>query len=331
VPGDEIHPPSLPAPKFNDEISFSSPFEWDDLSDPSSTYLNELASLEKTQSPPKVVDTETNFLSKLKLEVPLTPVSLKKPRPASDLEPPRNLKDLGKSLLLVSPQSSSFSPGVKLENLERKLFNEIYTAESSLRLPLPQLPPYAPKKVTFPTSMFGVFIADEGLGCELIARSILDTLNDEMKWNPFITKKMRTLDAWPEEVEGDWEDFVDYRVPGYDSEIYVLRRAARNMEEEEILEPWDFSAAETRRENSNDDLMDVLEAVRKRKAEHHEISLSGHGIGKEPKRSKWSQKDRVAEYMTVRGREISDFRDEEIPGKLMIRKSPIDVINSSGG
>jgi hypothetical protein len=182
--GDQIHPPSLPPPKFNDEISFSSPFEWDDLSTPSSTYLNELASLEKAQSPPKVVDTETNFLSKLKLEVPLTPVSLKKPRPASASEPPRNLKDLGKSLIPVSPQSSDFSPEAKLEILERDLFNETYTAESSLRLPLPQLPPYIPKKITFPTSMFGVFIADEGLGCELIARSILESLRHEENENP---------------------------------------------------------------------------------------------------------------------------------------------------
>jgi hypothetical protein len=133
---------------------------------------------------------------------------------------------------------------------------------------------------------------------------------------------MRTLDAWPEEVEGDWEDFVDYRGVGYESEIFVLRRATRSMEEEEVLKPWDFSAAEIRREKSDDDLMDVLQAVRKRKAEDHEINLSGHDITKDPKRSKWSQKNRIAEYMTVRGRGFIDVSDEEIPGKLMIRKFP---------
>jgi hypothetical protein len=266
----------------------------------------------------KVVNTETNFLSKLKLEVPLTPVSLKKTRPLSDLEQPNDLRDLGKPLIPLSPRSSDPDPGIKLEQLEQEVFDETFTAESSLRLPVPKLPQHVPNKSIFPPSMFGIFIAEDGLGCENIARSVLDTLNDEMKWHPFITKKMRTLDTWPEEVEGDWEDFLDYRGLTYESEIIVLRRVVKR-EEHELLEAWDFEAANGRQQMIDDELVDVLEAVRKRKSEEHEMGPNKYGRDTNPKRSKWSQKNRIAEFMTLRGLEVPDVDEDEISAKVMIR------------
>jgi hypothetical protein len=266
----------------------------------------------------KVVNIETNFLSKLKLEVPLTPVSLKKTRPASDLEP-NDLRGLGKPLIPLSPRSSASDPGIKLEQLEQEVFDETFTAESSLRLPVPQLPQHVPKKSIFPPSMFGIFIAEDGLDCENIARSVLDTLNDEMKWHPFITKKMRTLDAWPEEVEGDWEDFVDYKGSTYESEIFVLRRVVKR-EEHELLEAWDFDAADGRQEMINNELVDVLEAVRKRKSEEHEMGPNKYGRDTNPKRSKWSQKNRIAEFMTLRGLEVREANEDEISAKVIIRR-----------
>src|SRR5208282_5570062 len=113
-------------------------------------------------------------------------------------------------------------------------------------------------------SMFGIYIAEDGLHCNEIPRSVIDSLNDEMKWLPF-TKTSRNIDAWCEEVEGDWEAFVDYTGTNLDGELVVLQRNVR-MDGEELLEIWKMDIPATTNIHNRLEFGDVLDIVRKRKS-----------------------------------------------------------------
>lgn len=265
----------------------------------------------------KVVTKETNFISDLKLDIPLTPNSTRKSTVKYEQESLDNFRNLKSSFIPQTPESPGNNPVHIMNRLENELFQETYSAESSLRLPPPQLPPVSPKQNIFPVSMFGIYIADEGLHCHEIARSVIDSINDEIKWQTFVRPSM-TIDRWPEEVEGEWEDFVDYTGSTFEREMVILRRTI--MEDEEVLEMWNgdprLPSPDKRKE-----FLDVLEIVRKRK------SIEGHGREAESdiqgdrgwKRSRWSQKNCIREFMQSRGQHFSDFTDEEVPEKVMIR------------
>src|SRR5208282_1686151 len=136
-------------------------------------------------------------------------------------------------------------------------------------------------------SMFGIYIAEDGLHCNEIPRSVIDSLNDEMKWLPF-TKTSRNIDAWCEEVEGDWELFVDYTGTNFDAELVVLQRNVR-IEDDKLLEIWKRDVPVSNNVHNRLEFSDVLDIVRKRKS----ISRGGRDLDGVTdggwKRSKWSQ------------------------------------------
>ena len=231
--------------------------------------------------------------------MPLTPLSEKKSKLGFVEESIRNVKD---SKLPLSPESPLPST-LQLD----KIFMESVSAESSLRLPVPEIPASSPKKMAFPTTIFGIFVAEEELQCNALPKSIIDSLNDEMKWQPF-TKPSKAPDAWPDEVQGDREAFVDYRQLGYDGEITVLDRNRAVHDDDDVLCHWDVP---TKRDIPVEDFTLLMELVGKRKA-HKDIRPG-------PKRAKWSQQSRVKDFMTSRGRDFEDVSDEQVQGKVMIR------------
>ena len=172
--------------------------------------------------------------------------------------------------------------------------------------------------------MFGIYVAKYGLHCNEIPRSVIDSLNDEMKWLPF-TKTSRNVDARCEEVEGDWEEFVDYTGTNLGGEMIVLQRNMR-MEDEELLEIWKIDVHAPSNVYNGLEFSDVLDIVRKRKSiSRNETDLDVGGTGRGWKRSKWSQQYRMEEFMNSRGQHI-DLSDEGISAKFMIRNSHLSDV-----
>ena len=209
-----------------------------------------------------------------------------------------------------TPDSPEASPSRVLRTIETQLFNEEYSAAQSLRLQLPPLPPSSPRTNKFPSSLLGLFLAKEFLSCDVIPQSELDVLNSEMKWLPF-SKASKTLDTWSENVEGNWEDFVDYMKIREDDCSPLAIRTSRQEEDE--LEHMELSKL-TSREEEMDEFLGVVEEVRKRKP--IAPSFPGEERGK---RLKFAHKSRIAEYMTSqRGRSV-DFSDDDAPENIRIR------------
>jgi hypothetical protein len=278
---------------------------WDKFSPPSSEFLESLENIKPDPSPPKVTMTETEFITKLQV-LPITPVSTK-PISKFAQELPVTAKELPISLKgSVNPLSPE-SPIRSVLGMEGK-FLETISAESSLRLAIPEIPSSS-RKDTFPSTVFGIFIAEEDLRCDALAKSIIDFLNDEIKWIPF-TKASRTMDSWPEEVEGDWETFVDYTGFNYDDETIVLTNTFK-IENDEVLDKWE---PHPQTEPLKEDFMELMDLVKKRK-----LSQNGRDTGF--KRSKWSQKNRIQDFMASRGREVLETSDDEVAQKIMIRNS----------
>ena len=316
-----ISPPSLPEVEEFDNEPLSSQSIWDRFPSLSPQYIDSIAqNIESNLSPNKVTTKETTFISNLRMELPLTPTSAKKSTVAKyEQESPQNFRNLKPTLIPPSPNSPGNDPIQYLSCLENELFQETISAESSLRLPLPTLPPNSPKQNTFPASMFGIYMAKDGLHCNEIPRSVIDSLNDEMKWLPFV-KTSKNIDAWCEEVEGDWEEFVDYTGTNLDREMVVLQRTVR-MEDEGLLEVWKVNVDVPSNACDRREFSDILDVVRKRKPiSRDETDLNAGGTDRGWKRSKWSQQTRMEEFMNSRGKHLG-IRDEGISEKFMIRNS----------
>jgi len=208
------------------------------------------------------------------------------------------------------PDSPEVSPSRVLRTLETQLFNEQYSAAQSLRLQLPQLLPSSPRTNIFPNSLLGLFLTTESLSWHVIPQSELDVLNGEMKWLPF-SKVSKTLDTSSEDVEGNWEDFVDYTgVPEDDGSLLANWTSHQEEEELEHMEPSNF----TSKEEEMDEFLGVIEEVRKRK------SIAPNFPGEESgKRLKFAHTSRIAEYMrSQRGRSV-DLSDDEALENIRIR------------
>ena len=315
-----ISPPPLPKVEEFDDDPLSSQSIWDRFPSLSPQYIESITqNIETNPSPDKVITKETTFISNLSMELPLTPTSTKKSTIANyEQASLQNFRNLKSSIIPPSPDSPGVDPVQYLTRLENKLFQETFSAESSLRLPLPTLPPNSPKRNTFPMSMFGIYIAEDGLHCNEIPRSMIDSLNDEMKWLPF-AKASKNIDAWCEEAEGDWESFVDYTGTNLDAELVVLQRNVR-IEDDELLEIWKGDVPVSNNVHNRLEFSDVIDIVRKRKS----ISRDGRdldgGTDRGWKRSKWSQRSRMEEFMNSRGQHL-DLSDEELSAKFMIRNS----------
>jgi hypothetical protein len=322
-PPESIRGPSLPLVGGFDDEPFSSQTFWDQFPSPSSEDMEVVSeNIKLDPSPPKVVTKEINFISNLKMETPLTPISIGKSTIKYKQEFRHDFPGLQSSVIPQSQESPGSSTSQIIDGVGNKLFQETFSAESSLRLLLPQLPSASPKQNTFPISMFGIYIADEGLHCGGIATSIIDSSHHEVKWQPF-TKPSMTINRWSEELEGEWEDFVDYTGRTVDGEILVLAREMRT-EEEEALELLINDTALVSTQDKRKEFMDVLEIVKKRKVvyeQNQEKDVKANGNEGGFKRSRLSQNNRMGEFLQARGHSAPDLSGEEVPERILIRMS----------
>jgi len=146
-------------------------------------------------------------------------------------------------------------------------------------------------------------------------------LNEQVKWQPF-TKTLKNLKIDTEDVEGDWEMYVDWTGSNMEEGVTVLERSMTTLEEEVFLEKWDSVNMK-----GNNNAPGLAELVRKRKLERS----SGTGRNEEfeetiKKRSKGSQRNRIAEYMKVQGLRL-EISDDETPEKILTRISHLSTAN----
>ena len=189
------------------------------------------------------------------------------------------------------------------------MFNENYSAASSLRISLPELPPPSPRMNKFPVSLVGLYLAGDSLDPEIVLPSKLETLNREMKWVPF-TKTLTTIESWEEEIEGDWEEFVDYTRIAVGNDWEVARTVGvREVEEEleHLHRSDDFTGDEDIPEFSM-----IMAEIRKRKSDVQNFPPQ------QGKRSRFSHKSRMAEYMTSQRGRPFDLSDDESPAQFRI-------------
>ena len=216
-----------------------------------------------------------------------------------------------------SPRSDQLQMRVRLDTL---LFGETVSAESSLRQPVPHIPPPSPKKDVFPTSMFSLYIATDGLSCPDIPQSTMDLLNEQVKWQPF-TKTLKNLNIGTEEVDGDWVTYIDWsRATSWEDKMIVLERNISVAEEEIPLERWDGT------KRGKNDPPCLAELVRKRKMEIPGGTSGDGDVDTITKRSKWSQRYRIDDYMRVRGLNL-EINEDKIPEKLLICKLYLSITN----
>ena len=246
------------------------------------------------------------------MEPPLTPISIKKsPQPYEE----KPFSALQPVTSFPSPKSPDIQRAIHL--LKEAIFKETVTEESSHRIAIPDLPPPSPVLSMFPTSMRGIYIADDDYRCDAIPRSVIDSLNDEMKWQPIKGGK-RNLDMWPEEPDGDWEEFVDYTGYVKDQEMVVLRRMTR-IDVDEEPDEIHVGSPDLTSTNIADDVgnqvafSDLMGLVRKRKRTGDEIRKCHTKL----ERSEWSQRKRIIQYMDSRGITVSHAEEEEVFGKVL--------------
>lgn len=199
---------------------------------------------------------------------------------------------------------------------------ETVTAESSLRQRLPALPQSSPKRQTFPVSLFGLYVATEGLSCPDVAQSVIDVLNEQVKWQP-LKKTLKSLNFGREEVEGDWEAYFDRSgLTTGEEEMFFKDRGVPIEEEEVLLARW--NGAKT----VKNDPPGLTELVRKRKMEMPAATAGEGGLDvhRTSKRSKWSHRYRIEEYMKVQGLNL-EMNYEEFREKLLIRNLHIRITN----
>jgi hypothetical protein len=309
--------------QFNETVlsSQNSQELWDLFLSPSPNAIeNIINTVDPDPSPAKVTQSETQLISKLKITPLSTPVSRKIAARDDDQHPFQALHDLNTPLVLDSPDSQSTDRYQTLMRLDSLACRETISTESSLRQPIPHIPLPTPRKENFPTSISRLYIAQDGLSCPEIPRSELDLLNEQVKWQPF-TKNLKNLNIGNEDVEGDWEMYVDWSGSNMEEDMIVLQRRVTALEEEVFLEKWDGE------KKGNNDSPGLEELVRKRKMEK-----SGRPMRDEEfeetlaKRSKWSQRNRIEEYMKIQGLHL-EINEDETAEKILTSISHFSTAN----
>jgi len=291
----------LAPPKFNEDLLLTSEDMWDDISSPSSSYLGRLLAPHKLPSPTSVQNKETEFLAKLKAELPITSI-FTKPSPFRPQALHNSEKIVSRQFVTAYPESPSTSIQ-EGPTVDKSIFNERVSAESILRLPVPEIPPFKPMETTYPKTMFGIFMGEDGLQCRPIARSILDSLNETMKWQPF-TKVSFPKNLWIEEIEGDWESYLDYMKPKSDTEASIFRQNTDEKEEPLLASVISLPGIETDAIMVGTEFEDVLEIVKKRTSSDIDRQAGSSAT----KRLKWSQTDRMEDYMRMRGLHVEHHK-----------------------
>ena len=245
--------------------------------------------------------------SGLKLETPLTPISTRKP------QYPPNPPSPFPFFRSPSPPTP-LPPATKLSN---KLFKEEIIPEMMLRITVPEIPPWTPKRDPFPKNMFEVYIASGGLQCDIIPRSQIDELNNTVKWAPIRSRKHKFTESCKEiwEVTEESDGFCDPPSMRWE---FVMTRKERVMEEEELLPKkleWDGEMEDdvVQLEYSSPPGDILREVVKKRKFEGFP------GAMEEEKRVRYtsykSPMSKVCEYMVLHGRSLATIPEEPVsPG-----------------
>jgi hypothetical protein len=307
--------------QFNETVlsSQNSQELWDLFLSPSPNAIeNIINTVDPNPSPAKVAQYETQLISKLKITPLSTPLPRKIATQDNDQNPFRH--DLNTSLVFDSPYSQSTDLCQRLMRLESLACRENISTESSLRQPIPHIPPPTPRKENFPASMPGLYIAQDGLLCPEIPRSELDLLNEQVKWQPF-TKTLKSLNIGAEDAEGDWEMYVDWSGSNMEDDMIVLPRRVTALEEEVFLEKLD---GEKKGKNETPGL---AELVRKRKMEKSGLPMRDEEFEETlVKRSKWSQRNRIEEYMKIQGLHL-EINEDETGEKILTRISNLSTAN----
>ena len=167
----------------------------------------------------------------------------------------------------------------------------------------------------FPGTMFEVWIAERGLQCDVIPRSVIDGLNGTVRWAPIKSQKSKFLECCKESLEEidieafeqpettEWK-FLMIRKKRFVEEELISSRGEREMEMEDVLQV-EYS--------SPPQIETVGEIIRKRKFQgippefrENEKRLRYNGYG---------QMNRVCEYMTLHGRALPTIEEEPVsPG-----------------
>ena len=295
---------------------------WDLFLSPSPNAIQNIVNLaDPDPSPAKVTQSETQLISNLKITPLTTPVSRRIVTQGNDQNLFQDFHDLNTSPVLDSPDSQSTHLCQRVMRLDSLACRENISTESSLRQPVPHIPPPTPRKENLPTSMFGLYIAQDGLSCPEIPQSELDLLNEQVKWQPF-TKTLKTLNIGNEDVEGDWEMYVDWSGSNMEEDMIVLQRRVTALEEEVFLEKWDGEKMK-----GKNDTPGLAELVRKRKMEKSGLPMRDEEFEETlAKRSKWSQRNRIEEYMKIQGLHL-EINEDETAEKILTRISSLSAAN----
>ena len=310
--------------QFNETVlsSQNSQELWDLFLSPSPNAIETIINMaDPDPSPAKVTQSETQLISKLKITPLTTPLSRRIVTQDNNQNSFQAFHDLNPPLVLDSPDSQSTDLCQTLMRLDSLACRETISTESSLRQPIPHIPPPTPRKENFPTSMSDLYIAQDGLLCPEIPQSELDLLNEQVKWQPF-TKSLKNLNIGNEDVEGDWEMYVDWSGSNMEEDMIVLQRRLTALEEEGFLEKWD---GETMK--GKNDTPGLAELVRKRKMEKSGMPMRDEEFEETlAKRSKWSQRNRIEEYMKIQGLHL-EINEDETAEKILTRISHFSTAN----
>lgn len=307
---EEVRPPKHELDQLNSKFNYSvlSPLPIERLSSPISPLV---ITPPKLSSPPGKLhlprEDKFNFQD-LKLETPLTPLSIRKP-PTQDYskKPPSSFPRLKQ----LSP-----SPPPVTKAITRKLFKEEISPEMMLRVNVPTIPPSeVTRKTMFPGTMFEIWIAERGLQCDVIPRSVIDGLNGTVRWAPIKSQKTKFLECCKEILE---EIDIEVLVEPQSREWKFLMTRKEIFVEEELIPPRGEREVEMEdvvqvQYSSPPQIDTVGEIIRKRKFQG--IPL---GVRENEKRSRYSgygQMNRVCEYMVLQGRALPTIEEEPVsPG-----------------
>ena len=301
---------------FDEGAPSSSPDIWDHFSSCSDEYLQTIVQDLGKCSAVNAGRTN-NPVFNVRFEEPLTPGSSKNPSTNHKEEQGGSLSKLKSSFDHLSPESPDTSSSKLLNYFQMTFLQELVSMESSLRLPLPELPLQPPTKDEFPRSMFGIFVADEGLRCDGITRSSIDILNEEMKWQPF-AKLASLKDCWHEKIDEEWESYVEDARETGETQILILIRELR-VDDEEICAKPDFRVLLASNQGESEDYLDILELVRKRKVcDQGESVVNIDKYENKGSKRMRTHTSRIEQFMTSRGREFQDIHDEESHQRIVL-------------
>src|SRR5271154_4780662 len=116
--------------------------------------------------------------------------------------------------------------------------------------------------------------------------------------------------------------YVDWSGSNMEEDMIVLQRRVTSLEEEVFLEKWDGEKMK-----GKNDTPGLAELVRKRKMEKSSLPMRDEEFEETlAKRSKWSQRNRIEEYMKIQGLHL-EINEDETAEKILTRISHLSPAN----